>query len=225
MNGLILALIPLALAAAFQPPQIIALLVLLQTKRGVLNGLAYIAGMFVFRLVLGFVFWFLVSSVEESVESTGGRFVILVSAVLMVLGLLLLINALRRAFSTPDEGQASWLDSLEHVSPLRAAFMGVVFLALDPKDWITDLAAVNLIADADLGVSSSLFAYLIFLLLAKTLLLIPLILMLITPKQADRVLGNLNGWMKKHARSIEIITAIIFGLIFLVFGLRGLGLV
>jgi len=227
MDDLILSLVPLGLAAAFQPPQIIALLVLLQTKRGALNSLAYIAGMFVFRLVLGFGFWFLASSVEESVESTGGRFGILVSAVLMVLGLLLLINALRRAFSAPDEDQqaASWLDSLEHVSPLRAALIGIAFLALDPKDWITDLAAVNLIADADLGTGSSFFAYLIYLLLAKTLLLIPLILMLISPKQAGRVLGNLNGWMNKHAHSIEIITAIIFGVIFIVIGLRGLGVV
>ena len=224
MNGLIPSLIPLALVAAFQPAQIIAMLVLLQTKRGMLNGLGFIAGMFLFRLVLGFGFWFLTSSLEDSVETTGGRFGILVSGVLMVLGLLLLVSALRRAFSAPDEDQAasSWLDSLEDIAPLRAGLVGIAFLALDPKDWITDLAAVNLIADADLAGSANLIAYLLYLLMALSLLLIPMIYLLVLPKRAKRTLEMLNGWMGQHARGIEIVTAILFGLIFLGIGLDGL---
>jgi len=58
---MIFALIPLALAAAFQPPQLIALLVLLKARRGVANGLAYLTGMLIFRLLLGLGFWFLAS--------------------------------------------------------------------------------------------------------------------------------------------------------------------
>jgi len=226
MVDLLLSLIPLALAAAFQPPQIIAMLVLLQSKRGKLNGLGFIAGMFLFRLTLGFGFWFMVSNLEESVEAAGGRFGILVSGVLMVLGLLLLVNALRRAFSAQDEDQAasSWLEGLEDVSPLRAGLVGIAFLALDPKDWITDLAAVNLIADADLGGTSSLMVYLIYLLMALSLLLVPLIYLLVLPNRAKRTLDGLNTWMAQHARGIEIVTAILFGLLFLGIGLEGLGL-
>ena len=227
MDELVLSLIPLALAAAFQPPQIIALLVLLQTKRGKTNGFAYISGMFLFRLVLGLVFWFLASSIEESVETNGGRFGILVSAVLMMLGLILLVNSLRSAFSAPDEDQAApfWLDNWEGFSPLRAGLVGMGFLALDPKDWLTDFAAVNLIADADLGGTASLIAYLFYLLMTLSLLLIPLISMFLVPKQAKGVLVALNNWMNKNARSIEILTTIIFGLMFLGIGFRGLGLI
>jgi hypothetical protein len=227
MNELIISLIPLALAAAFQPPQFIALLVLLQTKRGMVNGLAYITGMFLFRLLFGFSFWFLVSSIEESIESSGGGFGILVSAVLMVLGLLLLINALRRAFSVPQEDQAAsaWLDKLENVSPLRAGLVGVTFLALDPKDWIMDLAAVNLIADADLTGTGSLLTYLLYLLVSMLFLILPLVLMWVLPSWSKRVLENLNAWMKEHTRTIEIITAMLFGLMFLAIGLNRLGII
>lgn len=147
--------------------------------------------------------------------------------VLVILGLLLLVNTLRQAFSALDEDQTtdSWLDTLQEVSPLRAGLVGIAFLALDPKDWITDLAVVHLIADADLGGNANLVAYLIYLLIALSLLLIPLISMLLYPKPAKRVLIALNGWMKKHARGIEIITTIIFGLMFLGIGFRGLGLI
>jgi hypothetical protein len=144
---------------------------------------------------------------------------------LIILGLLLLVTALRRAFSAPKEGQvdSAWLDNLADISPLRAGLVGIAFLALDPKDWIMDLAAVNLIADADLGGSASLLAYLIYLILAKTLLLIPIILMLIGPCWPKNFLGKLNDWMKNHVRGIEILMAIFFGLMFLMIGIRGLG--
>lgn len=227
MSELLISLFPLALAAAFQPPQIIALLVLLQTKRGTINGLAYITGMFIFRLIFGFSFWFLASSIEVSIESSGGKFGILVSTVLMVLGLMLLINALRSAFSAPQEDQVTpaWMHTLENVSPLRAGLVGIAFLALDPKDWITDLAAVNLIADADLGGTASFLAYLLYLLVSLLLLFVPLLLMWISPVSAKRFIGNLNTWMKRHSRAIEIITAMLFGLMFLAIGLNRLGLI
>ena len=64
------------------------------------------------------------------------------------------------------------------MSPAQAALVGVAFLALDPKDWLTKLAAVDLIAAADLSGMASLVAYLIFTLLAQSVLLIPLMLVL-----------------------------------------------
>jgi hypothetical protein len=225
MMEMISALIPLALAAAFQPPQLIALLVILKAKRGVTNGLAYLAGMLIFRVLLGLGFWFLASTMEDSVESTGGSFGIIISSVLMVLGLLLLVNALRRIFSVTDESHAagSWLNNLENVSPLRAGLVGMAFLALDPKDWIMDLAAVNVIADADLPGLTSLISYLLYLLLAKVFLLIPIILMVISPRWAKGILGKLSSWIEKNTRIIEILTAIFFGLMFIGIGLSGLG--
>ena len=60
MSDLIIPIIALALAAALQPLQVIAMLVLLQTEHGRRNGLAYLGGMVAFRLALALVFWWLV---------------------------------------------------------------------------------------------------------------------------------------------------------------------
>lgn len=225
MSELVLSLLPLAIAAALQPPQVIALLILLQTERGRVNGLAYIAGMVAFRLALGGVFWVLVTSIERDVESSGGKFSILVGTVLVVLGLLMLVYALRRIFSAQDEDQkaASWLDKLDSVTPPKAFLVGLAFLALDPKDWITDISAINLIADADLVGIVSLLTYLVYILLAQSLLLIPLILTFAIPQQAQRRLAALNTWMKRYERKIEIVVALSFGLVFLYIGLQHLG--
>jgi len=226
MTELILSLIPLAIAAALQPPQVIALVILIQTKRGEANGLAYIIGMIAFRLFLGGSFWILISNVEETIETSGGNFSLLVGTMLLVLGILMLVNALRRGFSKhgEDEAAASWLDKLQNVTPLRAALVGVAFLALDPKDWLVDIAAINLIADADLSGSKSLLTFLAYILMAQSLLLIPLILFFFLPQRTRSGLTRLTVWMKRHEQTIEIIFALIFGLLFLQIGLELLGI-
>jgi threonine/homoserine/homoserine lactone efflux protein len=225
MVEFVLSLISLAIAATLQPPQVIAMVILLRTRRGTANGLAYIGGMTAFRVTLGGVSWILLSGLEGSIERGGGDFNILVGAILVVLGLLMWVYALRQGVSAPgeDEVAASWLDRLEDISPRQAFLVGLAFLALDPRDWIIDLSAVNLIAEADMSGIQSLVAYLAYILLAQSLLWVPLLLTLVVPDQAARGLSALNAWMKKHEKRIEIIVAIVFGLLFIAIGLEHLG--
>lgn len=225
MNELLLPITALAFAASLQPLQIIAMLALLQTKHGVRNGLAYLCGMMAFRLTLALLFWWLISGVETAIEEGGGDFSALTGSVMIILGLLLLIYALRQIFAAQNEDQtaASWLTKLESVTPRRAALVGVAFLALDPKDWLIDISAIDLIAGADLSGLQSGLAYLVYILLAQALLLIPLIYTLIFPAKARIALGRLNVWLRHHERRIEISVALIFGILFLFTGLNYLG--
>jgi threonine/homoserine/homoserine lactone efflux protein len=167
----------------------------------------------------------LISNVEETIETKGGNFSILVGTVLLVLGILMLVYTLRRGLSAHDEDEAaaSWLGTLDAVSPLRAALLGAAFLALDPKDWLVDISAINLIANADLSSRDSLLVYLVYILLAQLLLLIPLVLSFIFPRRAQSDLTRLNAWMRRHQRAIEIVFALIFGMLFLYTGLELLG--
>lgn len=224
MPELLLALVPLAMGAALQPPQVMAMIALLQTPRGVANGLAYVGGMTAFHLVLGALFWVLVSSLEQAVELGGGQFDLVVGAILTVLGLVLLVNALRRGFSAggEDDAAATWLQKLQSVSPGQAALVGVAFLALDPIDWLMDLAAVDLIAAADLSGLASLLAYLWFVLLAQSLVLIPLLFVLAAPQKAQKSLASLEVWLERHTRVIEIVVSALLGAFFLYAGLEHL---
>ena len=225
MSELLLPIIALAFAAALQPLQVIALLALLQTGRGIHNGLAYIGGMTSFRLALALVFWWLVSGVETAVESQGGDFGVITGTVMIILGLLLMIFALRQVFSaqSDDQAAASWLDKLDSVTPPRAALVGVAFLALDPKDWLIDISAIDLIASADLNSLQSGIAYLVYIFLAQSLLVTPLITTLFFPAKAHSYLGKLSTWLKMHENKIEILVALVFGLLFLFVGIEYFG--
>jgi hypothetical protein len=218
-------IVALALAAALQPLQVIAMLILLQTEHGKLNGLAFLGGMTAFRLALALLFWWLISGLEAIIEGEGGDFSALTGTVMIVLGLLLLIYALRQAFSVQSEDQAaaSWLNKLDTVTPSRAGLVGIAFLALDPKDWLIDISTIDLIAAADLSGFESGIAYLVYIILAQALLLIPLGFSIMFPAESRKTLGRLNAWLNRHERRIEIVVALIFGFLFTYNGLEYMG--
>jgi len=220
-----LALFPLAVAAALQPLQVFVMISLMQTQRGVANGLAYISGMTAFRLALGALFWVLLSGVEEAVEAGGGQFDFIVGTVLILLGVALLFYGLRYAFSANEREEAAptWLNKLGDVSSAKAALIGVAMLALDPKDWLVDLAAVDMVAAADLSGLASLLAYLWYALISMSLVFIPLILVLAAPQKADESLNSMNAWLGRHSRTIVIAVAILLGAYFLYSGLEMIG--
>lgn len=227
MTELLLALIPLALAAAIQPVQLMTLIFLLQTERAIANAWAFIGGMTTFHLGLGGLLWVLITQVETSVESGGGNFDLVVGSILLVLGLMLLVYGLRRIFSAEmgDEAAASWLVKLQSVTPIRATLVGFALLALDPRDWLFTLAAVDLIAAADLEGWVSLLAYLVFILLVQSVLIIPMILVMVSPEQSKQRIGALNVWLVRNEHVIEILVAALLGAYFTYAGLETMGLV
>jgi hypothetical protein len=81
-----------------------------------------------------------------------------------------------------------------------------------------------LIADADMSGLNSLWAYLAYILMAQSLLLIPLILSFFLPQRTQSGLSRFTVWMKRHEQTIEIVFALIFGLLFLQIGLELLGI-
>ncbi len=227
MTNLMLALLPLTIAAALQPLQVFAMISLMKGRRSVANGLAYISGMTAFRLALGALFWLLLSSVEEAIESGGGIFGLVVGIVLVVLGVALLFYGLRYGISA-NEGEETvptWLQKLGDASPAKAGLIGVAMLALDPKDWLVDLAAVDMVAAADLSGLASLLAYLWYALLSMTLVFIPLILVLVAPQKGTERLDSLNAWLERYARTIVIAVAVLLGGYFLFTGLEMLGVI
>lgn len=225
MWELILRLIPLGIIAAVQPLQILSLIILLQTRQGVRNGFAYVAGMAGFRLVLGVMLYLTLTGVEQRVEQENGNFELVVGTVLAVLGVFLLVVALRRWLGPEESDEASGLvDRLQHASPKTALLIGVGMLALDPRDWLIDLAAVDLIVAADLTTAATLIAYAIYNVVALSLLLMPLLALALSPASGQKLLTRLSQLLNRHARAIEIGFALFLGAFFLVEGLGTLGI-
>jgi hypothetical protein len=84
------------------------------------------------------------------------------------------------------------------------------------------LSAIGIIGAAQLGQPASTIAYLLFVLLAESLILLPILIRLIVPKQSKGLLDATSAWLARYNRPIVIVISLVFGLLFLYQGASGL---
>ena len=225
MGTVIISLLPFVIGSALVPIQIIIDILLLKNPRqGLLKATAYVGGMTTLRLLQGLFFGLiLTNSTSVAAQEDSGKGPI-VSTLLLVLGIFLLITAYKQLTKEddPDAPPPKWLAMIDSLSPLKAFGIGFGLLLIGAKFWVFTLGAIGVIGEAQLGQPYSSVAYLIFILLAEILLLLPLIIRIIIPKQSVGLLEQVSAWLTKHNRMIIIIVSLVFGLIFLYQGASGL---
>ena len=220
-----ISLIPFIIGSALVPIQIIIDILLLKNPgKGLLKATAYVGGMTTLRLLQGLIFGLiLTNSAASSTQESSGKSPI-VSTLLLVLGILLLITAYKqwRKDDDPDAPPPKWLTMIDRISPLKAFGLGFGLLLIGGKFWVFTLGAIGLISQAHLGQPSSTVAYLLFVLLTESLLLIPIFLRIILPQKSTRLLEQGSDWLTRYNRIIIIIVSLVFGTIFLYQGISGL---
>jgi len=225
MGTVIISLLPFILGSALVPIQIIIDILLLKNpQQGLLKATAYVGGMTTLRLLQGLIFGLiLTNSTSTAAQEDSGKGPI-VSTLLLVLGIFLLITAYKQLTKEddPDAPPPKWLAMIDSLSPFKAFGIGFGLLLIGAKFWVFTLGAIGVIGEAQLGQPYSSVAYLIFILLAEILLLLPLIIRIIIPKQSVGLLEQVSAWLTKHNRMIIIIVSLVFGLIFLYQGASGL---
>lgn len=219
MGETILALLPFIIGSAVVPLQIILVILLLKDPdQGVIKALAFLAGMTLVRLLQGAIFGLILTGSE-----VGGKGPI-ASTLLLVLGLLLLISAYKKwnKEADPDDPPPAWLSGLDRIRPRRALMIGAGLPLISAKLWVFTLSAIGVISAAELGQPSSTIAYLLFLLLAQSLLLLPVLVRILFPAQSKSLLQATSDWLTRNNRAIMIVVSLVFGLLFLYQGVSGL---
>ena len=225
MGNVIVSLVPFILGSAIVPIQIIITILLLKNpKQGLLKASAYLAGMTTLRLLQGLIFGLiLTNSASASSTESGGKGPV-VSTLLLVLGILLLVTAYKqwRKEDDPDGPPPKWLTMIDSLTPLKAFGIGFGLLLIGGKFWVFTLSAIGIIGAAQLGQPASTIAYLLFVLLAESLILLPILIRLIVPKQSKSLLETTSAWLTRYNRPIVIVISLVFGLLFLYQGASGL---
>lgn len=219
MNSIIPSLLPFIIGSALVPLQIIVLILLLTgEKRGPLKAILFVLGMTLARLAQGAVFGFLLTGDEAADAQRTGAFK---AGLLVALGIFLLITAYKKWAKEPDPDAPppKWLTMLDDVTPLRAFFFGAGFILIAVKLWVFTLGAISTIGEAQLGRSASTVAFLLYVLLAQSLLILPILVRLVLPKQASGWLRSFGDWLEKYNAPIVIVVSLVFGLFFLYRGL------
>ena len=179
---------------------------------------AYVGGMTSLRLLQGLLFGLIL------VKEEGGGKSPVVLTLQLVLGVLLLVTAYKqwRKEDDPDAPPPKWLTMMDSLSPLKAFGFGFVILLISGKAWVFTLSAIGIIDAAQLDQPSSAIAYLLFVILAESLLLLSIIFRIIIPEKSKAILEKASAWLTRYNRQIVMIVSLVFGLLFLYQGASGL---
>ena len=214
MASIFVALLPFILGSALVPLQIVIVLMLLTSEqRGPLKAIAFVTGMTLVRLAQGLLFGFIFAP-DTDAEAQGVPWVR--ATLLTVLGLMLLITAFRKWAKEPDPDAPppKWLTMFDTITPGRALLMGGGLILIAAKLWVFTLGAISVIREAQLEESAFLW-FVIYVLLAQSILIGAILIRLLFPTRATAWLGAANGWLAKHNATIVIVVSLVFGALFL----------
>jgi len=225
LNAIFVSLLPFIIGGALVPVQIIVVILLLTgEKRGPLKAIAFVLGMTLARLTQGILFQLIVTGGSGDPADADGNLSAIKYTLLLVLGLLLLTTAYKKWVKEPDPDAPPprWLTMLDGLTPLRALLFGAGFILIAVKLWVFTLGALSVIDGAQLGIRETFLVFLGYILLAQSLLIIPILIRLILPNRAKVWLKSFGGWLEKHNDRIVMVVSLVFGLLFLYQGVSGL---
>jgi Sap, sulfolipid-1-addressing protein len=217
------SLIPIAIATTLMPVELTFTLVMLRSPGGASRAGAWIAGKTVARLVQYLLLaGVLVTAVDDGEPGTSA----VEGAFLLVVAVMLLVGAARKATDQPDEDAPPprWMTMVAGIRPARSFLLGAGFVAVSPKLWAFTLAAIGAVADAELGTAAGWVVYVVFVVLATAVHLAAWTLAVVSPARADAILGRLVEGLERNSRPIVIGLSAIFGVWFLLKALRAFGI-
>jgi threonine/homoserine/homoserine lactone efflux protein len=223
MGGVIGDLLPLAVGVAISPiPVIAVILMLLSRKPGAASigfGIGWVVGIVVGTVV------FLVISRNADLDTDSGPSKA-ASWVKLVLGVLLLLLAAMqwRKRPKPDEVAVlpKWMSAIEGFTPVKAAGLAFALSAFNPKNLLMFVSAGVAIGTAQLSVGGDVVAVAVFTVLAASTVLVPVIGFLVAAERVKPWLDTLKTWLEANNATVMGVLLLVLGVVQLGKGLGGL---
>jgi hypothetical protein len=222
MRYTIVDLLPMILGAAVVPLYSVAALLFLQSERGLLKAVAFVAGGVAVRLVQGIVIALVIGAACKEYPEPGPN--LIVSTLLLVIGILLLVTAYKQWGKQGDSDAPTpqWMSTVKGLSPLKAVGAGALFPVIAVKQWVFTLSAIGVIAESGPGGAGDVGVYLVYVLATQMFVLAPIVMSTVAPNWAAKRLGGIQSWLERNNRSIVIGMSLVFGVWFLFKGISGL---
>jgi threonine/homoserine/homoserine lactone efflux protein len=210
MGNAIGQMLPFAIGVAISPMPIVAIVLMLVTPKAKTNGLAFLLGWLIGILVVGTIALLIVNP-DGSSESSGKA--TWVNWLELVLGLLLLLVAVRQWRSRPHEGEEvatpKWMGALDSFTPVKALGAGMLLSGANPKNLIFIIGGADAIAQTYISGSQEAVVWLIFMLIASLGVLAPVVIFFVMGDRAAATLESLKDWMARNNTAIMAVLCVI----------------
>ena len=222
MGAVIGDLLPLAIGIAISPIPIIAVILMLLSRRASATGTGFLLGWVVGIVLVTVVVLVLVG---QAGNTAGGEPSTLSSVLKLVLGAALILLAVRQWQGRPKAGETGampkWMDAIESFSFVRALLLGFGLSAINPKNLLLCLAAGTTIGAAHLPTGQVVVATVVFTLLAASTVLVPVLGYLAARDRMAAPLDRLRAWLTQNNAAVMAVLLVVIGTVLLGKGIAG----
>jgi threonine/homoserine/homoserine lactone efflux protein len=216
-------LLPLAVGIAISPVPIIAVILMLLSRKATATSTAFLLGWVAGVVVVTVV---VLALVGQAGDSSGGEPSTLSSVLKVVFGVLLLLMALRQWRSRPKAGEAGempkWMGAIESFTFGRALGLGFVLSGINPKNLLLCLGAGTTIGAAHLPAGQVVVAMTVFTVLASSTVAVPVVGYLAARDRMAAPLESLRAWLTQNNAGVMAVLLLVLGTALVGKGIGGL---
>jgi hypothetical protein len=203
--------LPLAVGVALSPIPVIAVVVLLTSSRARSLGPVFVLGWLLGLVVVGAI---VLAVVGPSGAGSSGQRTRWVSWVMIILGVLLLVDAVRRLRGRTRGGEAplpAWLGAIDRLKPAVVLGGGVVAGGVRPKSLLLAVGGAAVIAQTGIAGGQQAIAYAVFAVIATIGVGAPVVVYFAMGTRSAELLGRLKGWMRRNNAVILAVVLLVIG--------------
>ena len=211
MTEVIGEILPLAVGIAVSPIPIIAAILMLLSPRAKGTSVGFLIG-WLAGIVVAIVLFTLLSTV---ISQDAGAPSPMAGIIKIILGVLLLFLAIKQWRARPAEGREAsmpkWMSAIDSMTPGKALGLGFSLAAVNPKNLLMAISAGLIVGGAGLTVGQTTVVIIIFVLLAASTVLVPVIGYLIASARLAGPLDKLREWLVGNNAVIMAILLLVIG--------------
>jgi threonine/homoserine/homoserine lactone efflux protein len=212
-----------ALGVAISPVPIIAVVLMLATPLGRVDGPAFLVGWLVGLAVVGTL---VLLAASGGGATDDGEPATWVSWLKIGLGALLLLVAVKQWRARPRAGaeadQPAWMKTLDSFSPGKAAGAGALFAGVNPKNLLLTVGAAAAIAQTGASTGSQAVALIVFIVIGTLGPAIPVGIYFTMGEKGTAILASLKTWMGIHNAAIMTVLCLVLAMKLIGDGITGL---
>jgi hypothetical protein len=212
-----------AIGVAISPVPIIAVILMLFTRRPKSISLAFLGGWILGLAIVSGIVLAVAQPHDYDPDSGPSTAAALVR---LVLGVLLFWLAVRQWRSRPKPGEEphmpGWLASLDSFTPVKSLGLGAILSGINPKNLALTLSAAMTIAQAELGAASTAGVMVVFIIIASISVAAPIAAYLVMGDKAARTLDGWKVWLTANNHTVMFVLLLVFAVVLLGKGISGL---
>ncbi len=208
MGAAIGQILGFAVGVAISPVPIIALILMLFSKRAASNSLAFLGGWIAGLAIVTIVVLALGLEGSDGDSDSGGWIKVLI-------GLVFLALAVKQWRSRPADGEEpempAWMTSIDEFTAVKAVGMGVLLSGVNPKNLGLTLAAAVSIGGAGLDTGEEAAVAAVYVVLASITLIVPVVGYLAAKEKMTPVLDSMKAWLTHNNATVMSVLFVILG--------------